>query len=81
VSDEERNAEIAGHTDSDGDEERNLRLSSARAHGVRAWLIEWGIAPEQLIARGYGEPRPVAEDRTDDGGSRNRQVEARLWSE
>ncbi|GIV58735.1 MAG: hypothetical protein KatS3mg042_1648 [Rhodothermaceae bacterium] len=71
--------EIAGHTDSTGPDDYNLRLSQARAEAVRAYLIErFGIAPERLVARGYGESQPIADNVTATGRTLNRRVEFRV---
>ncbi len=51
--------EIGSHTDSRGSDEYNLKLSQARAQSVVDYLIEKGIKKERLIARGYGETKPV----------------------
>ena len=51
--------EIAGHTDSVGDDEKNLKLSQRRAEAVKNALVEAGIEPERLIAKGYGETKPL----------------------
>ena len=67
--------EIGGHTDSDGSSAYNQDLSQRRVDAVRAYLIERGIDADRLVARGYGESRPVATNRTDDGKAKNRRVE------
>ena len=67
--------EIAGHTDSVSSEAHNLALSQRRAETVRAYLIERGIAADRLIARGYGEAQPVADNATAEGRFKNRRVE------
>lgn len=66
---------IAGHTDAAGSDEYNLRLSGERAQAVRAYLIAHGIAPDRLIARGYGEAYPVASNATEAGREENRRSE------
>ncbi|WP_291841304.1 OmpA family protein [Limimaricola sp.] len=66
--------EIAGHTDSDGTAEANLALSRARAAAVAEALAQRGIAPARMEPRGYGETRPIADNATADGKSRNRRV-------
>jgi outer membrane protein OmpA-like peptidoglycan-associated protein len=66
---------IAGHTDAIGSDERNLQLSEERARAVRDYLIERGIAPNRLIARGYGEAYPVASNATETGRELNRRSE------
>lgn len=54
--------EIAGHTDTGGDAAMNLSLSQLRADAVRNYLIGKGARPEQIIARGYGETKPLVDD-------------------
>ncbi len=67
--------EVQGHTDSRGSDAYNLRLSQARAEAVRTYLIDKGIAPNRLAARGYGEGCPIASNRTREGRAANRRVE------
>jgi len=67
--------EVAGYTDSRGAVSTNLRLSQARADAVRGYLIERGVAPEQVSARGYGAEDPIDTNATAVGRSRNRRVE------
>jgi outer membrane protein OmpA-like peptidoglycan-associated protein/tetratricopeptide (TPR) repeat protein len=51
--------EISAHTDSRGSDEYNLKLSQKRADAVVAYLIDRGVDPSMLIAKGYGESQPV----------------------
>ncbi|NIA23678.1 MAG: OmpA family protein, partial [Proteobacteria bacterium] len=67
--------EIQGHTDSVGSANSNLRLSFARANAVKAYLVQMGISPSRLIARGYGESMPIAPNTTRAGRARNRRIE------
>ncbi|MDJ0781055.1 MAG: OmpA family protein [Desulfosarcinaceae bacterium] len=67
--------EIQGHTDSRGSLAFNERLSQQRADAVRNYLIDQGIAPERMTARGYGPHRPIADNDTADGRAQNRRVE------
>jgi outer membrane protein OmpA-like peptidoglycan-associated protein len=74
--------EIGGHTDSRGPEEYNLRLSQARAEAVRRHLIAaFSIPGEKLVARGYGEAAPIADEGTPTGRMLNRRVEFRVLRE
>jgi outer membrane protein OmpA-like peptidoglycan-associated protein len=67
--------EVAGHTDAAGDDAFNLDLSQRRADAVRAFLVDSGINPEYLQARGYGEQQPIADNATPAGRAVNRRVE------
>ena len=67
--------EIQGHTDSRGSDSYNLRLSGERAESVRQYLIQQGIPAHRMTAQGYGETRPIDNNRTDAGRSNNRRVE------
>jgi len=67
--------EIAGHTDNVGSEEKNLRLSQERAEAIKQFFINYyGISPERLFARGYGESIPMATNDTDENRAKNRRV-------
>jgi OOP family OmpA-OmpF porin len=69
--------EIAGHTDNVGADAANRRLSQTRADAVRAYLAQRGVAIERMVARGYGESLPVADNATPEGRAMNRRVELR----
>jgi OOP family OmpA-OmpF porin len=73
--------EIAGHTDSIGDVEANLKLSQRRAETVREYLISRGARSEQIIARGYGKSRlRINPERSEADAERNRRVELSILS-
>ena len=72
--------EIAGHTDSVGNDAENQALSEARARAVRAALVERGVREDALTAVGHGESQPVASNNTAEGRARNRRI-AFDWSE
>lgn len=67
--------EIAGHTDSDGPAARNMKLSLKRAQSVKKYLIQRGIEPARLVAKGYGESRPLVKNDTPAHKRLNRRVE------
>lgn len=69
--------EIAGHTDSLGDQAYNLRLSERRAVAVRDFMINAGIDATRLEGLGYGELQPVDTNTTEEGRANNRRVEFR----
>lgn len=66
---------IEGHTDSDGKDAYNKKLSQQRADSVKSFLVKAGIDESRLEAVGYGEERPVADNDTDEGKEKNRRVE------
>lgn len=72
--------EISGHTDSTGTDEYNLALSEARAGSVVAWLEEQGIDQRRIIAKGYGEDKPITTNETELGRQQNRRVELKVTS-
>jgi OOP family OmpA-OmpF porin len=69
-------AVIEGHTDEVGTSADNMRLSQSRADGVVNYLASRGIARSRLQAVGYGETRPVADNRTEVGKRLNRRIDA-----
>jgi OmpA-OmpF porin, OOP family len=66
--------ELQGHTDSSGPDQYNLALSQQRADAVRAHLLEQGVPATQLVAKGYGEKQPIADNKTAEGRATNRRV-------
>jgi outer membrane protein OmpA-like peptidoglycan-associated protein len=67
--------EIGGHTDSDGSDDYNERLSQARSQSVVDYLLDAGIAENRLVAKGYGEKTPVAPNDTKENKQLNRRTE------
>jgi outer membrane protein OmpA-like peptidoglycan-associated protein len=68
---------VAGHTDSQAAEAYNLDLSKRRAQAVVAWLTARGVAASRLVAQGFGETQPVADNDSAAGRALNRRVEIR----
>jgi outer membrane protein OmpA-like peptidoglycan-associated protein len=68
--------DISGHTDSQGKEEANLRLSQARADAIKAYLIyQFKIEAARIEAHGYGSSKPIVGERSDEDRKLNRRVE------
>lgn len=67
--------EVGGHTDNVGTDESNQVLSENRAKAVRDALIKFGIKPEMLTEKGYGEKQFKATNDTEDGRFQNRRIE------
>ncbi len=75
---QDTNIIISGHTDDRGTDEFNQQLSERRANSVRYYLLDKGIPSYRVRAIGYGEMRPIADNRTSDGRAKNRRVEITL---
>jgi outer membrane protein OmpA-like peptidoglycan-associated protein len=70
-----KKVEIQGHTDNTGTREHNLQLSDARANAVKTWLVGAGIEGTRLVAKGYGQDRPLVPNVTAANRARNRRVQ------
>jgi outer membrane protein OmpA-like peptidoglycan-associated protein len=66
---------VEGHTDSTGSEATNMTLSQQRAENVRDFLVTRGVPANKIRAKGVGESKPVADNRTAEGRANNRRVE------
>jgi len=67
--------EIHGYTDDRGNRDFNIDLSQRRAQSVLDYLVEMGVAPERLTAKGFGPDNPVASNDTAEGRANNRRIE------
>lgn len=67
--------DVYGHADSVGSDQYNQDLSERRALNVSSILANGGVIRQRLIATGFGESRPLADNTTDSGRARNRRVE------
>lgn len=73
---------ISGHTDSQGKEDSNLRLSQARADAIKAYLIyQFKIDASRIEAHGYGSSKPIMKEETDNHRKLNRRVEFEITKE
>ncbi len=70
--------ELGSHTDSKGSDDYNLKLSDNRSKSVVDYLIAKGINAGRLVAKGYGETKPIDTNDTDDGRQNNRRTEFKI---
>lgn len=70
--------EISGHTDHVGSDAYNERLSQDRAQSVVQYLIDQDISKDRLVAKGYGESKPIATNETEEGRQLNRRTEFKI---
>jgi OOP family OmpA-OmpF porin len=66
---------IAGHTDNVGNDDYNLRLSYERAAAARKYMVSKGVPADRIESRGYGETKPIADNKTKAGQALNRRVD------
>jgi len=66
---------IEGHTDDQGNDNTNYRLSDQRAEAVMTWMTAYGIDRNRIASKGYGETRPLGPNSDDQARARNRRVE------
>ncbi len=78
LQNKEINAEIIGHTDSDGDATANKKLSQSRAEEVKRYIVSLGVQESRIKATGKGESEPKTENETAEGRAMNRRVEVKL---
>ena len=71
---------VDGHTDNSGTTKHNLELSESRAKAVFDYLIKMGIVANRLSYKGYGESKPIADNKTDEGKKQNRRTEFTITS-
>ncbi|MES1214592.1 MAG: OmpA family protein [Bacteroidota bacterium] len=70
--------QISGHTDNVGKPAANLALSDSRAKAVVNYLISKGITSQRLSFKGFGETKPIADNKTEEGKAKNRRTELRI---
>ena len=69
---------VEGYTDTSGNKDKNQRLTEDRAYSVKAYLVDKGINPARLSAKGFGPEKPIASNKTKKGRELNRRVEINL---
>ncbi len=74
----ELKVQISAHSDDKGSDSYNLKLSERRAQSVVSFLTEQGLAEEKLVARGFGETRPLVPNDSEQNRAKNRRVELEI---
>ncbi|MET0593127.1 MAG: OmpA family protein [Polyangiaceae bacterium] len=69
---------IEGHTDNVGKSADNLKLSTDRAMAVVTWMTQHGLNKDRFLAVGFGDTKPIADNKTEDGKAQNRRTEFHL---
>jgi outer membrane protein OmpA-like peptidoglycan-associated protein len=69
-----KSVQVEGHTDSQGNDASNLTLSQGRAQAVVDYLVAKGVSADRLVAKGFGETAPIADNATSAGRAANRRV-------
>lgn len=70
--------DVSGHTDNTGNAARNQALSESRAAAVKAYLVSKGVEESRITAAGFGQDKPVADNKTEAGRKLNRRVELKV---
>jgi len=71
--------EIGGHTDSGGSEQANQKISEKRALSAKKYIQDkFNIPDSQLMVKGFGSAKPVADNKTQEGRSKNRRAEFKM---
>lgn len=71
--------ELTGHTDDQGSDAYNLRLSQSRAISVGEYLVQKGVSGDRIRTRGYGKQKPLQESTDEEARATNRRVEAKFF--
>jgi OmpA-OmpF porin, OOP family len=69
--------QLDGYASNEGTDEHNLQLSKDRAEAVKTYLVNAGVDAGKVSTKGYGEAKPVASNKTEDGRILNRRVEVK----
>ena len=74
------NVLIEGHTDSTGEDQYNKWLSDRRSNSVKGFLAENNIEDQRMQTAGYGEEKPVGDNKNAEGRQANRRVEISIYA-
>jgi OOP family OmpA-OmpF porin len=75
---EAKRVQIEGHTDKVASKAYNMKLSQQRVAAVKSYLVSKGINPKRLVTKAFGETKPIASNKTEEGRAKNRRVDFRV---
>ena len=74
----DKSANLAGYTDNVGTDAYNQRLSERRVNSVRDYVVRKGVDSGRVAGQGFGESKPIADNKTAEGRAKNRRVEIKV---
>jgi OmpA-OmpF porin, OOP family len=74
----DKKSTLSGHTDNVGADAYNQRLSERRVNSVRDYVVKQGVDAGRVSGQGFGESKPIADNRTKEGRAKNRRVEIKV---
>ncbi|MGH7794162.1 MAG: OmpA family protein [Candidatus Binatia bacterium] len=74
----DKKVNLSGHTDSVGSEAYNQKLSERRVSSVQDYIVKKGVTGGRISSQGFGESKPIADNKTREGRSKNRRVEIKV---
>ena len=74
----DKRANLSGHTDSVGTDAYNQKLSERRVDSVRNYVVGKGVDGGRISGQGFGESKPIADNKTSEGRAKNRRVEIKV---
>jgi OOP family OmpA-OmpF porin len=74
----DKKVSLSGHTDSVGTEAYNQKLSERRVNSVRDYVVKKGVSAGSISGQGFGESKPIADNKTREGRAKNRRVEIKV---
>ena len=74
----DKKAALSGHTDNVGSDAYNQKLSERRTNSVKDFVVKKGVDASRISGQGFGESKPIADNKTKEGRAKNRRVEIKV---
>jgi len=78
IENKDKSANLAGYTDNVGTEAYNQALSERRVNSVKSYVVGKGVDSGRVSGQGFGESKPIADNKTAEGRTKNRRVEIKV---